>query len=75
MAFEVSKRVFGPSPAPQPLPPPSHTSTLWQQRLRMREVMTVSLGGHANFVNAHFWNFQVAPGPRTRHPRAPRFRA
>jgi len=41
----------------------------------MREVMTVSLGGHANFVNAHFWNFQVAPGPRTRHPRAPRFRA
>ena len=25
----------------------------------MREVFTVSLGGHANFVNTHFWNFQV----------------
>ena len=24
----------------------------------MREVFTVSLGGHANFANAHFWNFQ-----------------
>ena len=36
--------------------------------------MTVSLGGHANFVNAHFWNFQVDPGPApaTRAPRVPR---
>jgi hypothetical protein len=24
----------------------------------MREVMTLSLGAHANFTNAHFWNFQ-----------------
>ena len=24
----------------------------------MREVFTVSLGQHANFANAHFWNFQ-----------------
>ncbi len=24
----------------------------------MREVLTVSLGSHANHVNAHYWNFQ-----------------
>eukprot|EP01047_Picozoa_sp_COSAG01_P125183 COSAG01_NODE_54216_length_333_cov_1.474359_1_plen_72_part_01 len=31
---------------------PDATSTI------MREVMTLSLGAHANFTNAHFWNFQ-----------------
>ena len=24
-----------------------------------REIVTVQLGGYANFVGAHFWNFQV----------------
>ena len=25
----------------------------------MREVVTVQVGGYANYVGAHFWNFQV----------------
>ena len=36
-------------------PPP------WEQRGQagMREVVTVQVGGFANFVGSHFWNFQV----------------
>lgn len=32
----------------------------------MREVVTVQVGGFANFVGSHFWNFQV---PSPRHPK------
>jgi hypothetical protein len=28
----------------------------------MREVVTVQVGGFANFVGSHFWNFQVIDG-------------
>ena len=34
----------------------------------MREVVTVQVGGYANFVGSHFWNFQV---PRLRNTLNP----
>jgi len=32
----------------------------------MREVVTVQVGGFANFVGSHFWNFQVIDSTRLR---------
>jgi hypothetical protein len=32
----------------------------------MREVVTVQVGGFANFVGSHFWNFQVTDSTRLR---------
>jgi hypothetical protein len=34
----------------------------------MREVVTVQVGGHANFVGSHFWNFQVPAAPPQPYP-------
>lgn len=34
----------------------------------MRELVTVQVGGFANFVGSHFWNFQVIYLPSSFFP-------
>lgn len=36
------------------------------------EILTLQLGGYANFVGAHFWNFQVRLAARRRPPASRR---
>ena len=35
------------------------------------EILTLQLGGYANYVGAHFWNFQARPLRPSLHPRTP----